>query len=166
VQVQRSHGQSPAARRAGSARRRLPWAVVGAGALLWALALTQGWLGGPAGERSPGATKGRVAANAPFNPRDVPILVDVYEYGFTPSNVVIKAGHAVAWRDVGKEHHTISPSSPAGRPVFLEAQRLGSAAHVFRTPGVYPYHCSIHPWMKGTVTVRRRFGPLVPVRSG
>ncbi|MDX6670941.1 MAG: hypothetical protein QOI91_1304 [Solirubrobacteraceae bacterium] len=164
MQSQRSHGQPPAAGRAGSARRRLPWVVVGTGALLWVLALTQGWLGGAAGERSPGATKGQVAAGAPFNPRDVPIIVDVYEYGFTPSNVVIKAGHAVAWRDVGKEHHTISPSSRAGRPVFLEAQRLGSAAHVFRTPGVYPYHCSIHPWMRGTVTVRRRFGPLAPPR--
>jgi plastocyanin len=94
----------------------------------------------------------------PFDPRDVPIVVDVYEYGFTPSNVVIKAGHAVGWRDVGKEHHIIEPSSAAGRPVFVEAQRVGSAAHVFRKPGVYPYHCRIHPSMTGTVTVRRSLG--------
>lgn len=149
-----------------SARRRLPWAVVSTLALLWGLALTQGWLGGSAGERSPGATRVRVPAGARFNPRDVPIVVDVYEYGFTPSNVVIKAGHAVAWRDVGKEHHVISPSSAAGRPVWLEAQRLGSAAHLFGTPGVYPYHCSIHPWMHGTVTVRRQLGPLAAARRG
>jgi len=132
----------------------MAWWVVGVGTLVWVLALTQGWLGGEPGggarddRRSPGSR--------PFDPRDVPIVVDVYEYGFTPSNVVIKAGHAVAWKDVGEEHHTIGPSSRASRPVFLEAQRLGSAAHVFRRPGVYPYHCRIHPWMKGTVTVRRR----------
>ncbi len=126
--------------------------VVAVGLVVWAVALTQGWLGGePGGGRSDGGQAGR-----PFDPRDVPIVVDVYEYGFTPSNVVIKAGHAVAWKDVGKEHHTIAPSSAAGWRVFLRAQREGSSAHVFPRPGVYPYHCSIHPWMRGTVTVRRR----------
>ena len=136
-------------------RRGLAWWVAGLGALAWVVALTQGWLGG---EPSTGGREGerRASGSRPFDPRQVPIVVDVYEYGFTPSNVVIKAGHAVAWKDVGKEHHTIAPSSRAGRPVFLEAERLGSAAHVFRRPGVYPYHCSIHPRMKGTVTVRRR----------
>jgi plastocyanin len=131
-------------------RRRVAWWVVGLGALAWVVALTQGWLGGEPGGDSRGVV------SKPFDPRDVPVTVDVYEYGFTPSSVVIKAGHAVAWKDVGKEHHTIVPSSRAGRPVFLEAQLAGSAAHVFRRPGVYPYHCRIHPRMKGTVTVRRR----------
>ncbi|MDX6697127.1 MAG: hypothetical protein QOE65_524 [Solirubrobacteraceae bacterium] len=134
-------------------RRGLAWWIAGAGALLWALALTQGWLGGEPG-RGPGGAP-RHARAGQFDPRDVPITVDVYEYGFNPTNVVIKAGHAVAWRDVGKEHHTIEPSTRAARGPFIEARRLGSAAHVFRRPGVYPYHCSIHPWMKGTVTVRR-----------
>ena len=134
-------------------RRSLAWWVLGTGALLWVLALSQGWLGGEPG-RGPGGERRSRASH--FDPRDVPIAVDVYEYGFNPSNVVIKAGHAVAWRDVGKEHHTIEPSSRRARGPFIEARRLGSAAHVFRRPGVYAYHCSIHPWMKGTVTVRRR----------
>ncbi|HVE68879.1 MAG TPA: plastocyanin/azurin family copper-binding protein [Solirubrobacteraceae bacterium] len=135
-------------------RRSLAWWVVGAGTLVWVLALTQGWLGGEPG-REPGGAARKVQAGS-FDPRDVPITVDVYEYGFNPSNVVIKAGHAVAWRDVGKEHHTIEPSTRAGRAPFLEASRTGSASHVFRRPGVYAYHCSIHPAMEGTVTVRRR----------
>lgn len=137
-------------------RRNLAWWVLAAGSLAWIVALTQGWLGGEpgGGERRGGASPAGAAQR--FDPRDVPVTVDVYEYGFTPSNVLIMAGHAIAWKDVGKEHHTIEPSSPAGRPVFLEARRDGSAAHVFRRPGVYPYHCRIHPWMRGTVTVRRR----------
>lgn len=134
-------------------RRRMAWWVVTLGALLWVVALTQGWLGGEPGRD--GESGGRKVGGARFDPREVPITVDVYEYGFTPSRVVIKAGHAVAWKDVGKEHHTIVPSSRAGRPVFIEAERLGAAPHVFRKPGVYPYHCRIHPWMKGTVEVRR-----------
>ena len=130
--------------------------VVAVGLLAWLVALTQGWLGGEPGLGRQEGDRKHSAGGQLFDPRDVPITVDVYEYGFTPSNVVIKAGHAVAWKDVGKEHHTIEPSSMAGRPTFLEARRVGSAAHVFRRPGVYPYHCRIHPWMKGTVTVRRR----------
>lgn len=153
----RTRDGPPAPGRTGRLRRRLPWLATALAAALWAVALTQGWLGGEPGRgRAPaaGAGEGR------FDPRDVPITVDVYEYGFNPSNVVIKAGHAVAWKDVGKEHHTIVPSTRAGRAVFLEASRLGSAAHVFRKPGIYRYHCSIHPQMRGTVTVRRRLGRL------
>ena len=130
--------------------------VLAVGILAWLVALTQGWLGGEPDLNRPGGDRKHRVAGRPFDPRDVPITVDVYEYGFSPSNVVIKAGHAVAWKDVGKEHHTIQPSSMPGRSVFLEASRVGSAAHVFRKPGVYPYHCGIHPRMKGTVTVRRR----------
>lgn len=129
--------------------------MVALGAFAWVLALTQGWLGGPPGTGRHAGQEERRSPGGRFDPRDVPIVVDVYEYGFTPSNVVIKAGHAVAWRDVGKEHHIIEPRSIDGRRVFIVARAQGSAAHVFRRPGVYPYHCRIHPWMRGRVTVRQ-----------
>jgi plastocyanin len=93
-----------------------------------------------------------------FDPIATPVVVRVFEYGFNPSNVAIVAGQGVAWQDVGDELHTITPRSPAGRRVWLEAKRKGSAVHVFPRPGVYPYYCSIHPWMRGTVTVRRSWG--------
>jgi plastocyanin len=90
-----------------------------------------------------------------FDPVATPVIVRVFEYGFNPSNVVIVAGQGVAWQDVGDDLHTITPRSAAGREVWLQAQRRGSAVQVFRRPGVYPYYCSRHPWMRGTVTVRR-----------
>jgi plastocyanin len=99
-----------------------------------------------------------LAGGKRFDPIATPVVVRVFEYGFSPSNVVIVAGQGVAWQDVGDELHTITPRSPAGRRVWLEAQRKGSAVHVFPRPGVYPYYCSIHPWMRGTVTVRRSWG--------
>src|SRR5688500_7333484 len=99
-------------------RRSLAWWVLAVGTLVWVLALTQGWLAGEPG-RGPGGE--RKSAGGRFDPRDVPITVDVYEYGFNPTNVVIKAGHAVAWRDVGQEHHTIEPSTRAARGPFVEA---------------------------------------------
>lgn len=93
----------------------------------------------------------------PPPPRNVPIRVDVYEFGFAPSNTIIKVGQAIAFRGVGKQIHNIIPTSPAGQQVFRDAQEQGSARPIFRQPGVYPFACVIHPKMKGTITVVRSF---------
>jgi plastocyanin len=84
------------------------------------------------------------------------LVVDVYEYGFHPSRLVIHAGQTVAWRDVGKQFHVVTASTRAGRSVFAAAKKEGSASHLFRRPGRYPYHCSLHPQMRGVVVVQRR----------
>jgi plastocyanin len=89
--------------------------------------------------------------------RDVPIHIDVYEFGFAPSNTIVKVGQAVAFRGVGKVLHSITPTSKAGEKFFFDAQRHGSARPIFTEPGVFPFACAIHPQMKGTVTVVRRF---------
>jgi plastocyanin len=138
-----SRGVSPAARRiaalllaAGVAMPLVAWLLVSGG-------------GGERLDRAgpPGGHR--------FDPVATPVVVRVFEYGFNPSRVVIVAGQGVAWQDVGDDLHTITPRSAAGRQVWLEAQRRGSAVQVFRRPGVYPYYCSRHPWMRGTVVVRR-----------
>jgi plastocyanin len=82
------------------------------------------------------------------------IHVRIYEYGFEPSRLPIIAGQLVVWRNVGEELHIVSPSTQDGVPVFRRAERLGAAQHRFTEPGRYPYHCSIHPQMRGTIVVR------------
>ena len=84
-----------------------------------------------------------------------PVVVNVFEYGFQPARVVIRAGQAVAWRDVGKQFHVVTATTAAGRSVFEAAKEMGSASHVFKAPGRYPYHCALHPQMRGVVVVRR-----------
>jgi len=86
---------------------------------------------------------------------DPETVVEVYEYGFSPSRLVVEPGEAVAWRDIGDDYHQITPSTKAGKRVFKAARNKGSARHIFRKPGLYPYYCSIHPQMRGTVVVRR-----------
>jgi plastocyanin len=93
----------------------------------------------------------------PPNPRDVPIRIDVYDFGFAPSNTIIKAGQAIAFRGVGKQIHNIVPTTEAGKAVFRAADAEGSGRPIFNKPGVYPYMCVIHPQMKGTVTVVSHF---------
>jgi plastocyanin len=70
---------------------------------------------------------------------------------FVPGSVKIPVGGSVAWSNSDSiEHHPTADDGswnenlPAG----------GDAAHTFSTPGTYSYHCSIHPSMTGTITVK------------
>jgi plastocyanin len=92
----------------------------------------------------------------PLSPIDTQpaIPVRVFEYGFQPSHLEIIAGQFVVWRNVGEELHIVSPSTEAGVPVFEQAKREGTTHHRFTHPGRYPYHCSIHPQMRGVIVVR------------
>ena len=84
------------------------------------------------------------------------IKVRAYEFGFEPTNLVVKVGYPVSWRAVGEQQHLVTPSDRGARWIFYRAARRGAARHVFNDPGVYAYYCSLHPKMRGTVTVRRR----------
>lgn len=97
--------------------------------------------GGLFGDRQP-SVRGEAAS-----------VVEVYEFGFTPNTTKIEVGEAVSWKAVGKEQHIVTPSSGGTHRVFFKAQDFGTARHVFDKPGRYPYHCSLHPQMKGTVVV-------------
>jgi plastocyanin len=93
----------------------------------------------------------------PPPPREVPIRIDVYEYGFAPSNTIIKVGQAIAFHGVGNEIHSIIPASTAGYRAFRDANEQGSGRPIFTKPGVFPFTCAIHHQMKGTVTVVSHF---------
>lgn len=131
--------------------RRARHAAPAAGLLL-AAAVAAGACGE---ERLEGQPKGLAPLTPAQRAAATPVRVRVYEYGFEPSNVVIRAGQAVGWKAVGDEVHTIMPSSQAGRELFLRQERRGEFTHRFPRPGVYPYHCAIHPRMRGRVTVVR-----------
>ena len=68
---------------------------------------------------------------------------------FRPSKTTVKTGQSVkwVWRDAPTQHDVVFPDyrSP------LQAQ--GEFTQKFDTAGVFAYHCSIHPSMKGSVTV-------------
>lgn len=83
------------------------------------------------------------------------VRVRAYEFGFEPTNVIVKAGYPVSWKAVGEQQHLVTPASAGARWVFYRAAARGTARHVFDEPGVYKYYCSLHPKMRGTVTVRR-----------
>jgi len=72
---------------------------------------------------------------------------------FGKDTVVILRGQAVRWTNRDPVEHTVTFDGAAepGSPVIPPN---GSYVHRFDKPGTYTYHCTPHPFMKGTVIVR------------
>jgi plastocyanin len=69
----------------------------------------------------------------------------------TPVNVDVVTGDAVMWTNDSVRVHTITADDET-----FDSGRLGSAstfAHTFAAAGEVAYHCSLHPFIQGTVAV-------------
>jgi plastocyanin len=74
----------------------------------------------------------------------------VKEFSFIPQNITVPVGTTITWINNGSEDHTVS--SDTG--LFSGSVSPGKTfSFTFTTPGVFNYHCGIHPEMIGTVTV-------------
>jgi plastocyanin len=68
---------------------------------------------------------------------------------FTPNHVTIQAEDTVTWVwDDG-----IMPHDVSGDGFESEVQHEGTFSHTFDEPGEFPYVCTRHSVMTGTVTV-------------
>ena len=75
--------------------------------------------------------------------------------GFSPSSITINVGDTVKWtnNDTTTTHTVTSTDSPAAFDSGNVAPQ-GTFSHTFNAPGDYPYHCSIHTNMTGSVSVQ------------
>lgn len=81
--------------------------------------------------------------------------IAIRNFAFDPSSLTVKAGSTVTWVNSDSAPHTIV--SEAGAPAVISSDTLANGASftfTFTRPGTYPYHCSIHPSMKGTIIVQ------------
>jgi plastocyanin len=81
--------------------------------------------------------------------------ISIKNFAFDPSTLTVKTGTAVTW--VNNDGATHALVSDTGSPVLFSSDPLATGASftfTFAQPGTYPYHCSIHPTMKGTVIVQ------------
>ena len=71
---------------------------------------------------------------------------------FVPGNLEISVGTTVTWTNTDSVGHT-STSNGSGWDSGLIAPGRGFS-FTYQTAGTFPYHCTIHPGMVGTVVVR------------
>ena len=69
-----------------------------------------------------------------------------------PDELNVAVGTTVTWMNTDSISHT-STSNAAGWNSGIVAPG-GRFAFAFQTAGTFPYHCTIHPGMVGTVVVR------------
>ncbi len=78
--------------------------------------------------------------------------VDVASFRFGTDTVRVAAGQIVRWVNHDPLDHSVT--FEAEGPVSGPIPAGGSYAVKFDRPGVYPYHCTPHPYMKGVVVVQ------------
>jgi plastocyanin len=77
------------------------------------------------------------------------VLVEHMDY--RPASVTVPVGATVTWTfDDGAIPHDVVFDEIA---IASEPITDGTFHHTFTEPGTYPYHCSLHPNMTGTVEV-------------
>ena len=85
-------------------------------------------------------------------------MAETYQVGinnmaFNPASLTVKAGDTVVWTNQMGFPHTVAPDNgefPSSGDIDPNG---GTFSHTFSAAGSVPYHCEIHPFMKGTVIV-------------
>jgi plastocyanin len=89
--------------------------------------------------------------------------VIVQDFAFSPGTTTVMVGSAVTWSNLGAAtHHPVADAgafdigdlAPAQSGAYGMSSGVGgTGSFTFSSPGMYSYHCSIHPQMTGTITV-------------
>jgi len=80
------------------------------------------------------------------------VEVVVNNYAFAPANVSIPVGATVTWKFEDSVQHNVTASDQSFKSADLSSGQ--TFAMTFTKPGSFPYTCTIHPYMIGTITVR------------
>lgn len=81
---------------------------------------------------------------------DIGAVVQVIDNAYAPALVTISVGQAVHWVWESNDKHDVVADDGS---FVSELVFTGDYKHIFTEPGEYPYVCSIHPEMRGTVIV-------------
>jgi plastocyanin len=79
------------------------------------------------------------------------MTVSIKNFAFDPPNTTVSAGTTVTWVNNDQVPHTATANDGAFDSGTLQPGQ--SYSFKFDKAGTYAYHCNIHPYMTGTVTV-------------
>jgi plastocyanin len=87
---------------------------------------------------------------APQQPAAGFTQVDIRQATYLPGSINIRVGQKVSWNNEDQVPHTVT----ADGLTFGKNLPTGAVFNfAFVKPGNFPYHCAIHPAMRGTVVV-------------
>ncbi len=77
--------------------------------------------------------------------------VRIKDFKFEPATLEIAAGETVTWTNGDDEIHALVANDGSFHSGGLDGD--ATFAHTFTAPGTYPYRCTLHPQMSGTIVV-------------
>lgn len=78
--------------------------------------------------------------------------VAIEDFEFSPPSVEVGIGTTVTWTNGGSSQHTATATDGSFDSGVLS--QGDSFSHTFDTAGTFDYLCTVHPNMKGTISVR------------
>ncbi len=76
---------------------------------------------------------------------------------YTPQTLTVPVGTSVTWTNRDTYPHTVT-SGTRGNPTGLfdsgNINENGTYTYTFQETGTYPYYCTLHPGMDGTIIVQ------------
>lgn len=101
-----------------------------------------------------GDTSSQGSSQTPENNVTQQDEVEIEDSAFKPASITVKKGTTVKWTNKDDIQHNVAPDEQSdafkGSPMLSKGD---SYSFTFNTVGTYSYHCTPHPFMKGTVTV-------------
>ena len=79
------------------------------------------------------------------------VAVSIVDFGFQPSAIAAKVGQVIAFTNTGFEPHNATLDD--GKCAIPTQQKGGTDGLVFAVAGTYPFHCTVHTQMTGTITI-------------
>lgn len=77
--------------------------------------------------------------------------VGIDHFAFQPSNLTVGVGTKVDFTNSSKVTHTATRAGAFNTGQIKPGATIGIR---FKTKGTFAYHCSIHPFMHGTIVVK------------
>jgi plastocyanin len=97
-----------------------------------------------------GTTPTTVATGSAGSGSTVQVIMSNKAYD--PATVTIKVGDTVTWVNQDSPQHDVVADNGEFKSSLFD--KGGTFSFTFTKAGTYPYHCSIHPGMNGTVVVQ------------
>ena len=81
------------------------------------------------------------------------VQVSIANYAFSPARLVVSPGTRIVWTNKDGDPHTVDSTKGLWSSEALDTD--SHFARVFKTAGTFAYYCSIHPFMHGTIIVKK-----------
>ncbi|MNK69060.1 Amicyanin-alpha precursor [compost metagenome] len=105
----------------------------------------------PGHEHPPPESGAGARAASPAPPEAGVHAVAIRNFVYDPATVSIRVGESVKWTNYDAAPHDAVALTGSWKTPLLKVNE--SATQTYSAPGSYPYYCTVHPAMRGTVEV-------------